>query len=319
MERAHTNPEVTCYEDLITSHVQIRAGFIEFALEKNRYSTPYIQQARAFRQLALRATTPRQLLEIPEIRSSLLSAAGLSDKSLKHFGRDDEDRALEMLIENFLEPAGENFVDEVVYRFLLTRGDSFGGSMRNLVGRLGEEKFRRFLLAALEVRNIEFRWLPAKGRAWRQSNADLRRIEEDARAIYWLVEDRHRVFAMNRRIPIVNKNVDLCLFNCDDRGFLDLSIVEDLDSIIMLGELKAGIDPAGADERWKTGNTALQRIRDAFHSSNKTIMTTFVCAAIETSMAQEIFEQYEENILTNVANLSYENQMIEFCHWLTSI
>ena len=88
---------------------------------------------------------------------------------------------------------------------------------------------------------------------------------------------------------------------------------------MMLGELKAGIDSAGADERWKTANTALQRIREAFHSNNRTIMTTFICAAIETSMACEIFQQYEANILTNVANLSHENQMIEFSHWLTSI
>jgi type II restriction enzyme len=258
-------------------------------------------------------------LEISEIRASLLSAAGLSDKALNHFTRDDEDSAIEMLIENFLEPAGENFVDEVVYRFLLTRGDSFGGTMRNLVGRLGEEKFRGFLLAALQVRNIQFTWLPRRGRTWRGSDSPLHRIAEDAKAIYWRVDDRHRVFAMNLKIPLVNKNVDLCLFNCDGRRFLDSSIIDDLDRIMMLGELKAGIDPAGADERWKTANTALQRIREAFHSNNRTIMTTFICAAIETSMACEIFQQYEANILTNVANLSHENQMIEFSHWLTSI
>ena len=32
----------------------------------------------------------------------------------------------------------------------------------------------------------------------------------------------------------------------------------------MFGELKGGIDPAGADEHWKTGNSALVRIRKAF-------------------------------------------------------
>ncbi|MDZ4383273.1 MAG: AvaI/BsoBI family type II restriction endonuclease [Thermodesulfovibrionia bacterium] len=33
---------------------------------------------------------------------------------------------------------------------------------------------------------------------------------------------------------------------------------------IALGELKGGIDPAGADEHWKTARTSLIRIQKAF-------------------------------------------------------
>lgn len=41
-------------------------------------------------------------------------------------------------VANFLQPAGANFVEEFVFRFLLTRGDTLGGSMRNVGGLKGQ-------------------------------------------------------------------------------------------------------------------------------------------------------------------------------------
>ncbi|MFM6407785.1 MAG: AvaI/BsoBI family type II restriction endonuclease, partial [Microcystis sp.] len=65
------------------------------------------------------------------------------------------------------------------------------------------------------------------------------------------------------------------------------------DLYIALGELKGGIDPAGADEHWKTARTALQRIDDAFRKISKHPYTFFIGAAIETKMAREIYRQLE--------------------------
>lgn len=312
------NPQITCAEDLITSHEETRAGFINFALEKNRKSTPYIEQAKTFRQLASKAKTPNDLLKIDDIQGSLLTAAGLSDKALQYFTKEDKEEAIKKLIEHFLEPAGEYFVAEAVYRFLLIKGDSLGGSMRNLVGAMGEQRLRRFILAALSVKNIDFKWLPRGRKKWRKGDHDDLRVAEDAKAIYWENNNKHRVFAMNLKIPVVDKNVDLCLFNSNIQQYKDGAIVNDLDKIIMLGELKSGIDPAGADEHWKTANTALERIRTSFSVREKPVMTAFVGAAIEKSMANEIFNQYKSGVLTNVANLSNDNQMIEFSNWLIS-
>lgn len=50
---------------------------------------------------------------------------------------------------------------------------------------------------------------------------------------------------------------------------------------LALGELKGGIDPAGADEHWKTANSALQRIRTGFAKKSLTPYTFFIGAAIE--------------------------------------
>lgn len=77
-------------------------------------------------------------------------------------------------------------------------------------------------------------------------------------------------------------------------------IVSRNDRAIMFGELKGGIDPAGADEHWKTGNSALNRIRTSFASAGyPEMMTSFVGAAIERAMAEEIFEQLSSGVLTN--------------------
>ncbi|GIK56099.1 MAG: hypothetical protein BroJett015_17620 [Chloroflexota bacterium] len=74
--------------------------------------------------------------------------------------------AIRGLIDNFLEPAGLDFVDELVYRFLLTRGDSLGGSMRNLAGILAEQKLSRTIIATLSVQGKTFSWLDGRSRQW---------------------------------------------------------------------------------------------------------------------------------------------------------
>jgi type II restriction enzyme len=51
---------------------------------------------------------------------------------------DDKTLAIRGLIEKFLEPAGDGFVDELIYRYLLIKGDALGGRIRNLAGLLGE-------------------------------------------------------------------------------------------------------------------------------------------------------------------------------------
>ena len=116
-------------KSLITSHEATRAGFISLALEKNRKATPFIEEAKFLKITALKANKPSDLLGVNSIRNSLLTAAGISDKAAKHLNETDRIEAIKGLIDNFLEPAGTNFVDELVFRFLLTRGDTLGGSM----------------------------------------------------------------------------------------------------------------------------------------------------------------------------------------------
>lgn len=316
----HYRKYIKSAADLVTSREQTRAGFISFALEKNRRSTPYIESAKSFRLLAAGAKNPQDLLRMSSIRTSLLTAAGLSDKALNYLTDKDQDKAIEELIENFLEPAGEHFVDEAVYRYLLIKGDSLGGSMRNLVGALAQQKLIRTLLSNMQVMGIKYTWIGSNSsKVWFAQPDNDYAIENDLKAICWSVKDRNRVLAFNLSIPVVRKNVDLCLFDCTQSEYRSGKIVRFPEKLVMLGELKGGIDPAGADEHWKTANSALDRIRKGCNEVNPSLKTSFIGAAIESSMANEIWDQLETGVLDHAANMTVENQLINYCDWLLTL
>lgn len=88
---------------------------------------------------------------------------------------------------------------------------------------------------------------------------------------------------------------------------------EDTKLALVLGELKGGIDKAGADEHWKTANSALGRIRTVFGSKTDTV---FIGAAIEANMANEIFNQLQDGQLTNAANLNNDAQLYNVVNWI---
>jgi hypothetical protein len=302
------------YTDLVTTHEQTRAGFISFALEKNRRSTPFIEEAKTFKVLASRAKTPDELLSIGEIRNAMITAAGLSDKSVKYFTEDDKSKAIKELIEKFLKPAGDKFVDEVVYRYLLIRGDSLGGQMRNIVGAMAQQKLVRCFISTFSVMGLNFDWYD--GSKWNKGEY-ASSIEADVKAFSWGIDKGNRVLAFNLTISTVNNNVDICLFDADQALFDNKKIAQNCNQCaIMFGELKGGVDPAGADEHWKTGNTALERIRVAFKNVNRgDIKTAFIAAAIEDKMGKEIYKQLVDGTMSYAANITVDEQLVSFCEW----
>ena len=310
------------YEDLITPYEETRAGFIALALEKNRTATPFVEEAKALKVFASRAKTPKELLKISEIQDSLLTAAGISDKAKTHLQGEDKKEAIKGLIENFLEPSGKSFVDELVYRFLLTRGDSLGGRMRNLGGRLGEWRFTRILMSTCAVSSVDLEYLDSEGKNWLSLSTELE-IERRIKGLHWVSYGNERTMIYNLTVPTVRKNVDFCLFDCAPDeiifGGKRDSAHHKPDKYLALGELKGGIDPAGADEHWKTANSALDRIRKAFSDKNCFPKTFFIGAAIETAMAKEIYQQLEDRTLSNGANLTNEAQVVSLCDWLIKV
>jgi hypothetical protein len=316
------NNHLKSYENLITPYEETRAGFISLALEKNRKATPFVNEAKALKIFASRAKKPKELLQINEIQNSLLTAAGVSDKARNHLQENDRKEAIKGLIETFLDPAGKLFVDELVYRFLLTRGDTLGGSMRNLAGALGEWRFTRILISTCSVTGKNFQYLDSKNKNWLHPNSDPE-IEKQVKGMYWISNGNKRTLIYNLTVPTVKKNVDLCLFDCAPD---EIVFGKNKDSAhfkpekyLAMGELKGGIDPAGADEHWKTANSAIERIRKAFSNKNCHPKTFFIGAAIENAMAKEIYQQLKNNILSNGANLTNENQVVSLCDWLIKI
>jgi type II restriction enzyme len=118
------------------------------------------------------------------------------------------------------------------------------------------------------------------------------------------------------KVPVVGNNVDLILLNCGPKEIVNHAVFSSPDSYIALGELKGGIDPAGADEHWKTARTALNRIYRSFAAVETKPRIFFVGAAIKTAMAREIWRQLEDGILDNAANLTEDAQISSLALWL---
>lgn len=320
-EKRKFNRFIVNPQDLVTAHSQIRAGFLQIALEKNMLGDPYVKNALAFKTMAAGTLGANELLYKSSVRPFMLTAAGLSDKSMQYLSEEDQTAAIKELIEKFLIPAGDNYIDEAVYRYLLIKGDAVGGMMRNRIGALGQEKLIRTILSCMNVRGIFYEWMPnEKGSyIWRAKSENDAGIEKNIKAICWDCGQGERLLAFNLKIPVVGKNVDICLLEGTKKNYDKGKIVSHTDKIIMLGELKGGIDPAGADEHWKTARTSLDRIRTSFKNKGYTVYTSFIGAAIEKDMAVEIFEQLQAGMMANAANLTNNNQLVEYCNWLIGI
>jgi hypothetical protein len=305
-------------KNLQTAYEAVRAGFVALALEKNRRATPFVAQARALKAAASKAKTPADLLKIKEIQSGLLTAAGVSDKATNHLLDADKREAVRGLIADFLEPAGADFVEELVFRFLLTRGDTLGGSMRNAGGFMAQKKLTRALLACLELAGQKGHWLRAETKTWAELPDDDADVELSLRGLSWTTVKGPRTLLYNVNVPLVKNNIDLSLFKCSYNE-MNHKMVETPSAYIALGELKGGIDPAGADEHWKTARTALNRIHEAFASRKLKPHTFFIGAAIEAKMAGEIWRMLKQGILENAANLTDEAHITAITSWLCTL
>ncbi len=316
------NRFITSASDLVTTHEQTRAGFLAIALEKNMVGDPYVKQALAFKTMVAHTTGPDDFLNMREIRPFMLTAAGLSEKSLQHLNEEDCIMVIKELIDKFLKPAGEAYIDETIYRFLLTKGDAVGGTMRNRIGAMGQEKLVRCLLSCMSIRGLNYWWADKEQTrfSWCEKPTNDTDIEKKIKAMHWENEKGKRCLGFNMTISTVKKNVDICLYDASKEMFNMGKIAKyNPEKAIMLGELKGGIDPAGADEHWKTANTALERIRTSYSSVGHTVQTSFVGAAIERAMANEIFEQLANGTMTNAANLTDNDQLVDYCNWIIEL
>ena len=145
-------------------------------------------------------------------------------------------------------------------------------------------------------------------------------IEKNRRATPYIAEAR----ALQEAAAQAENPTDLCLFNlaptelvAHKSSAIDPSVVAPY--VIALGELKGGIDPAGADEHWKTAQAALNRIREAFSRVGHSPFTFFVSSAVARRMAGEIWDQLENGTLSNAANLNEENQVASISRWLCNL
>lgn len=291
-------------KDLVTPIDITQSGFLQQALRKTREASPYVDQAKRLLNKIQVAHAPQELLGFQEIRNDLVTAAGFSDKSTNYFSASQLEEALLKVLQEIEQKAGPDWRAEITYRFLLTRGDTLGGVMRNIMGVEAKVKFTDAILSALGGRNIK----PAVSRT------KAGKIQQ----ISW----PRRVLLFDKTPKIIGKNIDAILLKQtsleNSESHLPVAnLLGNRDSYLACGEVKGGIDPAGADEHWKTASGALGRIREKFQGKQPKLF--FVGAAIENSMASEIFSQLQSGVLNHAANLNRPQQLSDLASWLVSL
>ncbi len=285
--------------DLVTSHDATRSGFLEQALQKTEKAAPYVVQAHRLLDRLKKASTISELIGLDDIRDGLVTAAGFSDKAAGYFSREELKDSLSKVLEAIEAENGKKWREEILYRFLLTRGDSLGGAMRNITGAAAQVKFTQAVLATLKTKAV------VKCQAKTSpSNPD------KVQRIVW----PNRVCFFNKTPKLIGKNIDVILLSGGDTSNDALS---ERGNYLACGELKGGIDPAGADEHWKTAGSALQRIRQSFPRNPPKLF--FAGAAIEESMAKEIFVQLKSGQLAHAANITVPEQLSDLAAWLVAL
>ena len=314
-----SNVFVTSPDSLVTTHEAYRASLLEIALFKNKESIPYLDKAKAL-YVTLKKNTTRceDVLLMSEIREAVLEAAGISQKTKKFLSEEDKSILLKKFIDEVIAKTGKKYADEIVFRYLMAVGEQLGGHMRNCIGNLARAKLVRQIIAQLKISGIAFKLFFDGDKTWSTEAKYKPEGAESVKAVSWRSGSHVRTFLNNVNVSGLSKNVDIVLLEKEIatvRGEELKKALADSKDILMMGELKGGIDPAGGDEHWKTARGALERIRKAY----KRVDILFICASIEKAMAKEIYSMFQMGDLNCVANLTDENQLSSACEWVVKL
>lgn len=289
---------VTSATDLVTRIEDTKAGFLWQAQEKARRSSEYDDLASHF-LAKVQTDQVRSVQDVhadPKLERFMIAACMLSEKSLKYVSPTEQIAALV----DFSQMKNSAYVDKLVRRYFLTFGDSLGGTMRNVVGGVGQTK----------LDTAVFNKLTALGK---KPTRILNSSKTKAVAIVWA----DRVVIFDKKPKFIDNSVDIIVIRKTPEETItkpaDLkNLLERVDDYTCAGELKSGIDPAGADEHWKTAKSALDRINTVFSGQGKaTPNLVFIGAAIENAMSIEIFNLLQSGWLAGTANLNNSSQFEE--------
>src|SRR3989339_1796721 len=118
--------------DLITSHTATHKGFLLQAIQKIEKSEPYIKRAIQFRNELTKCKGIDDLLKLAFFKEEMLTSVGFSTKAMQHVESQEITDLLKKTLEIILKKHEKDFREEILFRYLLIKGDALGGEMRNL-------------------------------------------------------------------------------------------------------------------------------------------------------------------------------------------
>ncbi len=279
--------------DLVTDPATRAQGFENQAAKKAEMMKLYID--KGLKSITELQTSNKDFsLMSKNLQDFFIAAAGLSRKSVQHL----DQITIEKIIDDILpmnKLSDEKSITEILYRFLLTSGDSLGGEMRNIVGDLGQTK----LIDIIETYSID-----------KKIKYELKYSKSNKVSEFDWANQR---IMFNKKPKFIGKSIDIVVLKKNGN-------IENPRDFLACGELKSGIDPAGADEHWKTAKSALARIRDNFMKQKiKPPCLIFIGAAIEDAMAVEAIEMLDSGELDMAANLYKDDQLVEMIRKIFSL
>jgi len=285
-------------KDLQTKYRAVCDGFLLQAMQKTKIASKVVKRARQFQAALNKTNNIQDILSLKDFKEEIISACGFSEKCKSILEEKELDDSVKKVLSILIKDSGKDFREEILYRYLLTKGDALGGTMRNITGSFAGTKFSNKIVEELKVGGH-------KPEIRKNRDGKIQRV-------IW----NHRLLMFNIKPRLIGKNIDVILF--DTKGkFDEKELLKDPSKYMACGELKGGIDPAGADEHWKTANSALDRIRTKLKSNCPHLF--FVGASIEASMAMEIFNQLKDGKLSHASNLNVEDQLDELVDWLINL
>jgi type II restriction enzyme len=303
---------------LVTTSDQARGALIAFLVEKAESAIPLIEQAKALRVAALACSSATELLHRREIWTAVLMAAGLSIGEIKQLPDEYKVAVIQSLINEYLQPRGAQFVDELVYRFLVARGMGLAKALRKLVILVANRNIARGIVAALLVRDIPMMVKRTANSVWQSWNASTDDPPLGVRGIAWASSDGPRTLLFNTRVPSIGRSVSVVV-----RRFSSMeeerATLHNPAAYLAVGQVSSGFDPEGKDDHWHGAERALEQIIDRFTALDHVPQTFFVGGIIDHVAALEIWDWLRDGRLDNAANSNDEVQLGSLCQWLISL
>lgn len=281
--------------DLLTTSADTVKGFSWQAAQKASITAKFNTVADHFANSASSISTIDQIFDDPMLLEFALGACSLSRKSLNHIPLADQRKLISTVIDPTKLTQSATMQD-LQRRYFLTCGDSLGGTMRNRIGAKAQEDLTDAIQSKLKSAGVSYTTtINDSGTINSIVYASLGPGPHSARRLFF-----------NKKPKFIDKSIDFIVV----KGGFD---VERSSDFVACGELKGGIDPAGADEHWKTARAALNRIKAKFTQLNQPVPKLFfIGKAIEASMSEEMFGMLTSGDLEAVANLNFAPQTKEF-------
>jgi len=193
------------------------------------------------------------------------TATGATEKAKKGLGYDEKQIRSHIIAKIGVTTKIKDAIEILTIGYSLVLGDSMGGSMRNLIGNIGEDRIENVL-------NTKFGGQRVK--STESGRPKITKCSNPPRTLHW-----------NVKIP-GQRNFDL--------------VISKSTTLISVLEIKSGIDPAGADEHWSTASSKLLKLHQAMPS----LKCGFAGAVIVDSTRREIAEGIKRKELVCGININ---------------